>query len=77
MTVYERVKAMTLDEMNDFLHWVYTCGNINGFDENSDDEIMFFGAKFLKSDESALARFDDEKWSEDEKAMMENLEGGN
>lgn len=73
MTVYEKVKAMTLDELNDFLQWVYMTGNLDGFNGCSDGEIDFFGARLLKSDESALERFESEKWTAEEKKLVEDL----
>ena len=47
VTMYERIKNMSLEEMKDFIYWVYKCGNEDGFNGGSDTESGYFGGYML------------------------------
>ena len=50
MTLYERVKQMTLEEMKTFLYWVYLSGNKDGSEDLQDSPSGYFGGYFLTLD---------------------------
>lgn len=51
-TMYERIKSMTREEMQDFVYWVYKNGNLDGQDYLCDDygNGSFFGGAMLDMD---------------------------
>lgn len=48
-TMYDRIKRMTASEMQEFIYWVYSCGNRDGQDglEDSPGSASFFGGYML------------------------------
>jgi hypothetical protein len=46
-TMYERIKDMTAEEMQQFVYWVYQCGNRDGFDGCEDSPSGYFGGYLL------------------------------
>ena len=56
MNMYERIKTMTMEEMREFVYWVYLCGNRDGRDCLEDDfhESCFFGGSMLVKDMSSI-----------------------
>ena len=52
MTMYERVKCMTPEEMRQFVYWVYMCGNKDGTKDVQDSHgtWSFFGGAMLNMD---------------------------
>lgn len=44
MTMYERIKCMTEDEMKQFIYWVYMNGNKDGELGYCDSEAGYFGS---------------------------------
>ena len=50
MTVYERIKTMTKDEMRDFCYWIYLMGNTDGEYLFCDSPRGYFGGYFLDLD---------------------------
>lgn len=51
MNMYERIKSMTKEEMQDFVYWVYMNGNADG-EENLCDSYgnSYFGGAMLDMD---------------------------
>ena len=47
MTMYERIKDMSMEEMKQFIYWVYQCGNKDGFDGCEDSPSGYFGGYVL------------------------------
>lgn len=50
MTLYERIKDMTLEEMKNFIYWVYLCGNKDGAEGLQDCPSGYFGGYVLTLD---------------------------
>ena len=50
MTMYERIKCMTEDEMRAFVYWVYLMGNEDGWNQCCDSEGGYFGGHMLALD---------------------------
>ena len=50
MTMYERIKNMTLEEMKDFVYWIYLNGNKDGKEYIQDCPNGYFGGYFLNLD---------------------------
>lgn len=50
-TMYECIKKMDMEEMRDFIYWVYMCGNKDG-EENLCDTYgdSYFGGAMLSMD---------------------------
>lgn len=48
-TMYDRIKRMTESEMQEFIYWVYSCGNQDGQDglEDSPGMWSYFGGYML------------------------------
>ena len=46
-TMYERIKRMTEEEMQEFIYWVYLCGNRDGQEGLEDSPGGFFGGFML------------------------------
>lgn len=51
-TMYERIKRMTKEEMQDFIYWVYKNGNADGMENLCDDygNHSYFGGAMLDMD---------------------------
>ena len=45
--MYERIKNMSLEEMKQFVYWVYSCGNMDGWDKCGDSPSGYFGGYML------------------------------
>lgn len=45
LTMYERIKSMTKEEMSQFIYWVYMNGNRDGKTGYCDDLSAFFGSR--------------------------------
>lgn len=50
MTVYERIKTMTEEEMRGFCYWIYLMGNTDGEYLYCDSPGGYFGGYFLGLD---------------------------
>lgn len=59
MTLYERIKQMTFDEMKAFLYWVYLSGNKDGSEDLQDSPSGYFGGYFLTLDAKEVIKDDD------------------
>lgn len=48
-TMYDRIRRMTLGEMQEFIYWVYSCGNKDGENglEDSPGMWSYFGGHML------------------------------
>ena len=46
-TMYDRIKEMTRDEMQQFIYWVYLMGNKDGRIGFADSSLGFFGGVIL------------------------------
>lgn len=45
--IYERVKHMSMDEMKQFVYWIYRCGNKDGRNDREDSPSGYFGGHVL------------------------------
>lgn len=45
--MYDRVKLMSMDEMKQFIYWVYRCGNKDGCNDCEDSPSGYFGGHLL------------------------------
>lgn len=59
MTIYERIKSMTKEEMKDFCYWIYLMGNTDGEYLYCDTHDGYFGGYFLDLDTSEIMPNDD------------------
>lgn len=59
MTVYERIKTMTEEEMRDFCYWIYLMGNTDGEYLCCDSPSGYFGGYFLGLDSTEIMPNDD------------------
>ena len=48
--MYERIKRMTPAEMDNFVYWVYLCGNRDGAKGLEDSPGGYFGGHMLDMD---------------------------
>lgn len=68
MTMCERVKRMTPEEMQHFVYWVYMCGNKDGSmglgDSPPGGLISYFGGAMLNMDSTEVMPNDniDDLW---------------
>ena len=77
MSMYERVKNMTQDEMNQFVYWIYMCGNKDGQDGCCDSPSnSFFGGHMLTLPANELMPNDntDDLWDRFEEAYNKKTE---
>ncbi len=54
LSVYEKVKNMSLEEMKKFIYWVYTNGVNAGKANLYDDKSGFFGGRVLEYDANII-----------------------
>lgn len=57
MTLYERIKQMTIEEMQVFMYWVYLSGNKDGSEDLQDSPNGYFGGHFLTLDVNEVIPF--------------------
>ena len=57
-TMYERIKRMTLNEMRDFVYWVYLMGNEDGYYQCCDSDGGYFGGHMLTLDKKEIMPHD-------------------
>jgi hypothetical protein len=63
-TMYKRIQQMTKKEMEQFIHFVYLCGNRDGIKGLEDSPNGFFGAEILSKKASEIMPNDstDDLW---------------
>ena len=75
MTMSERVKAMSPEELRQFVYWVYLCGNRDGrkYLEDSPGNWSFFGGAMLSMDSAEVMPNDNvqDLWDRFEKVYKE------
>ena len=56
MKLYEHIKSMTKEEMQEFIYWVYMNGHIDGKNGFCDDygENSYFGGAVLSMDKDKV-----------------------
>ena len=56
MNMYERIKTMTMEEMRNFVYWIYLCGTRDGRDclEDNFHKSCYFGGAMLIEEASSL-----------------------
>lgn len=59
MTIYERIKTMTKEEMRDFCYWIYLMGNSDGNYYFCDSPSGYFGGYFLDLESAEIMPNDD------------------
>ena len=68
-TMYNRIKRMTKEEMQEFIYWVYSCGNRDGMEglEDSYGIQSYFGGYLLTKKASEVMSNDSvsDLWKED------------
>ena len=52
--MYERIKRMSIDEMKDFVYWVYLMGNEDGWNQHCDSDGGYFGGHILTIDKTEI-----------------------
>ena len=54
-TAYDKVKEMSLEEMETFIYWVYMNGNLDGQYSHEDSPYTsYFGGQLLRSKSSEI-----------------------
>lgn len=68
--MYERIKKMDLNEMKEFVYWVYLMGNEDGWNQCCDSEGSYFGGHMLTLDREEVMPNDniDDLWEKLDKA---------
>lgn len=59
MTLYERIKKMSFEEMKAFMYWVYLSRNKDGAEDLQDSPNGYFGGNFLTLDAKDVIKNDD------------------
>lgn len=55
MTMHERVKRMSPEELRQFVYWVYLCGNRDGRQYMEDSPVVsYFGGVMLNMDSTEV-----------------------
>ena len=77
-TAYDKVKEMSLEEMETFIYWVYMNGNLDGQYSHEDSPYTsYFGGQLLRSKSSEIPESIDDLWSiyEENKKYYESKYG--
>lgn len=74
MSMYDRIKTMTAEEMRHFIYWVYMCGNEDGQLGLQDSPSGFFGGYMLTKNTKEVMPNDDvqDLWNDFDETYVRN-----